>query len=165
MNLREEERLSIFERTNGYCYYCKKQLAYDNYGTIGARGSWELDHKIPRSQGGSDESGNLVAACVGCNRDKSDLSAVSYRRVTKPIRIGRRNNAIRGDVESLAVPLASLTTFGFWRLREWYQDRQRQKALRIPKPLTLRNLPWDAIIPLALVVILLYLIFRAHRTT
>jgi len=165
MNLSAEERIAIFERTDGRCYYCKKQLAYDNYGKIGARGSWEFDHKIPRSQGGSDEPSNLVAACVGCNRDKSDLSAVSYRRMTKPIRIERRNKAIKGDIESLGVPLSSFTIFGFWRLREWHQDRQRQKALRIAKPLTLRDLPWDAIILLALVVIILYLIFRAHRTT
>jgi hypothetical protein len=85
--------------------------------------------------------------------------------MTKPIRIKRRGKAIRGDIESLAVPLSSLTVFGFWRLQEWYQDRQRQKALRIAKPLTLRDLPWDAIFLLTLVVFVFYLIFRAHRTT
>jgi len=165
MNLCEEERLSIFERTQGRCYYCRKKLAYPNYGLLGLRGAWEFDHKIPRSQGGSDESSNLVAACVDCNRDKSDLSAISYRRMTKPIRIERRNRAIRNEIESLAVPIALLTTLGFRRLREWHQDRQRQKAVRIAKPLTLRDLPWDAIVLLALVVIILYLIFRVHRTT
>lgn len=165
MNLSEEEYLGIFQKTEGRCYYCRKQLAYDNYGVVGARGAWELDHKIPRSQGGSDHANNLIAACVGCNRDKSDLTAISYRRMTKPIRIARRNNAIRNDIESLVVPLSSLTLFGFWRLHDWWENRKRQEVLRVSKPFMLRDLPWDAIIPFALVVLIVYLIFRAHRTT
>jgi 5-methylcytosine-specific restriction endonuclease McrA len=31
-----------------------------------------MDHKIPRSRGGTDAEGNLQPACPGCNRKKAD---------------------------------------------------------------------------------------------
>lgn len=165
MNISVEERLGIFEFTQGRCYYCRKQLAYNNYGMVGARGAWELDHKIPRSQGGSDHKSNLIAACVSCNRDKSDLTAISYRRLTKPLRINQRNKAIKNHFEALAVPLATLSLFCVSRLRNWWEDRNKRQTMQIAEPLTIRTVPWDAIIPLAFVVLIFILIFRAHRTT
>ena len=62
----------IFGRTAGRCFYCGKLLSMKNKGYYGGRGAHELDHFIPFSRGGADQPHNLVAACVGCNRAKSD---------------------------------------------------------------------------------------------
>lgn len=162
MNISPEDRLSIFDLAMGGCYYCRKQLAYSNYGIVGARGGWELDHKIPKSQGGSDEPDNLVAACVPCNRDKSDRSAISYRRSTKSFRTERRNAAITGDLRDLAVPLSTMTVFGLWRLREWWAERKEREPRKPAGSFALQDLPWDAIIPLALVVFVIVMVVRSH---
>jgi HNH endonuclease. len=63
----------IFYRTGGRCFYCSKQLCLSNRGWHGGRGAWEADHFIPFSRRGSDQPYNLVAACVRCNRAKSNL--------------------------------------------------------------------------------------------
>ena len=41
------------------------------YGTIGDQG-WEIDHKYPKSKGGSDANSNLRALQTQANRKKSD---------------------------------------------------------------------------------------------
>lgn len=65
---------------HGLCFYCCKQLAFVNYGAVGAKGAWEIDHFIPLAAGGSDERHNLVPACVSCNTKKSDLLPWEYMR-------------------------------------------------------------------------------------
>ena len=67
----EAKREDIFDLTNGECFYCDKKLCYDNRQK-GLRGAWHVDHLIPHSQGGSDDIGNLRAACADCNLSKSD---------------------------------------------------------------------------------------------
>lgn len=32
----------------------EKQLAFDNYGDYDARGSWQVDHNVPKSKGGNE---------------------------------------------------------------------------------------------------------------
>lgn len=51
-------RQAIYSRDNGRCYYC------------GCRQGLTIDHKVPRSGGGSNHSENLVAACKSCNSAK-----------------------------------------------------------------------------------------------
>ncbi len=63
-------REEVFEQSNGNCFYCRKQIVFKNRSS--GRGVWEPDHLIPYSQGGSNNSSNLVAACKDCNRSKSD---------------------------------------------------------------------------------------------
>lgn len=80
-----DERLNqIFDLTDGYCYYCGKQLSWKNYGKVGKRGSWEIDHSNPKSRGGTDHLRNLVPACVACNRAKSDYRGAYYKRQFEP---------------------------------------------------------------------------------
>lgn len=69
----------VYDKTSGYCYYCKKKLAFTNYGKYGQRGSWEIDHSNPKSKGGTDYLRNLVPACTNCNRDKSARRGSSYK--------------------------------------------------------------------------------------
>lgn len=54
-------RFDVFKRDNFTCCYCGKTPP----GT-----TLEVDHVIPVSAGGSDTLGNLVTACVDCNRGK-----------------------------------------------------------------------------------------------
>lgn len=62
----------VYDRTNGGCFYCGKALSFTNYGKVGKRGAWEVDHFISRRSGGAHKLYNWVAACVACNTGKSD---------------------------------------------------------------------------------------------
>jgi len=70
----------IFEKTDGYCRYCGKQLAWSNYGRVGERGAWEVEHSIPISRGGTNYFRNLWPACVDCNAEKGTLTGAEYSR-------------------------------------------------------------------------------------
>jgi len=75
------EKLSlIYERTCGYCHLCGKKLSYRNYGRIGEKGAWEIEHSVPRALGGSDHLNNLYAACIACNRSKGTATSRTVRR-------------------------------------------------------------------------------------
>jgi hypothetical protein len=67
-------RREIFERSGGRCHYCPQVLTLD--------GKWHAEHQMPRALGGTDEPGNLVAACVRCNLAKRDRTALEF--VTDP---------------------------------------------------------------------------------
>jgi hypothetical protein len=49
---------SVFARDGQSCRYC------------GAASDLSIDHVRPRCRGGSDDPGNLVVACMSCNRRK-----------------------------------------------------------------------------------------------
>ena len=51
------------------CVYC---------GAV--EGPLQLDHVVPRSQGGLDGAGNLVVACASCNSRRQDMSLTRYMR-------------------------------------------------------------------------------------
>jgi 5-methylcytosine-specific restriction endonuclease McrA len=51
-----------YKAQKGKCYYCKKRVG-DTY---------EVDHVVPISRGGSDGPENIVIACFACNRAKHD---------------------------------------------------------------------------------------------
>jgi 5-methylcytosine-specific restriction endonuclease McrA len=54
-------RPKILNRTNGYCFYCDKEL--DPF-------DWQIDHVWPYRMGGTHEFVNLVPACKDCNEEK-----------------------------------------------------------------------------------------------
>lgn len=58
-NVWAQLRASTFERDDFTCQYC-----FERGGPL------ECDHVIPLSRGGTNELGNLVTACVDCNRSK-----------------------------------------------------------------------------------------------
>lgn len=72
-------RWQVLERDKFTCQYC---------GRRAPDARLEIDHVLPRSLGGSDDTTNLAAACVDCNRGKRDsLIANSASRVS--VRYGR----------------------------------------------------------------------------
>lgn len=64
----KELRSFIFGRSNGKCVYC------------GAPAQ-EIDHVIPRSNGGSNSTYNLVASCRACNQMKSNLTLKEFGKL------------------------------------------------------------------------------------
>lgn len=63
-------RREIFDRSLGRCHYCNAELQL--------RGSWHVEHMVPRALDGVDHPLNLVAACVPCNLAKSDRTAIEF---------------------------------------------------------------------------------------
>jgi len=68
----------VYDRTEGHCFYCGIQLSLKNYGVVGKRGAWEIDHFIPIRSNGAHQPYNWVAACVSCNTEKADLLPWKY---------------------------------------------------------------------------------------
>ena len=58
----------IFNKTNGRCSYC------------GAKAT-EIDHIIPRANGGTDSTYNLTPSCRSCNEKKSNLSLEDFGKL------------------------------------------------------------------------------------
>lgn len=56
-------RFDVLSRDQFRCVYC-------GVGPQGAR--LQVDHKIPKSKGGTNNIHNLVTACLDCNLGKSD---------------------------------------------------------------------------------------------
>lgn len=50
---------------------------------------WQLDHKIPRSLGGSDDIDNIQATCQPCNQGKWNFSQDQY--IAHCIRVAEAN--------------------------------------------------------------------------
>lgn len=111
----------IYNRTEGRCHLCRKKLSLCNYGLLGRRGAWEIDHSNARTHGGTDHGNNLYAACIVCNRQKGVLSTRAAR-----VRNGfarapyskkqRTRNAITGaTIGSIAIGVL----FPQYRLLSW----------------------------------------------
>lgn len=60
----KEERKIIYDKTEGHCYLCGKFVAFD---------SFEVEHRIPISKGGTNELSNLYPSCHICNTIKQDI--------------------------------------------------------------------------------------------
>lgn len=60
----EKERRIIYRKTHGRCYLCGEFLDFD---------SFEIEHKVPLSKGGTNKLSNLCPACHCCNTIKHDI--------------------------------------------------------------------------------------------
>lgn len=66
-----KRRQKIFDESEGKCHYCGTALTLD--------GRWHIEHKMPRALMGTNEPGNLVAACVACNMKKRDTTDIEFK--------------------------------------------------------------------------------------
>ena len=90
-------RFQILARDNFTCQYC---------GRGAPDVMLEVDHKIPVSEGGTNESDNLITACAACNRGKEGLrqSLLYKAREGKPhlVKVKVANeNTISRQIERL----------------------------------------------------------------
>lgn len=58
-----KERLAVYRKTEGHCYLCGEFVDFD---------SFEMEHSIPVSKGGTNNISNLFCACHRCNTIKHD---------------------------------------------------------------------------------------------
>jgi 5-methylcytosine-specific restriction endonuclease McrA len=70
--LTQARRLRIYARDNFQCYWCRNRLL-----------PLTLDHIFPRSHGGTNDTFNLVTACMQCNRNRGDKPR--YFTVDQPL--------------------------------------------------------------------------------
>ena len=63
-----ELRSFIFSKTNGRCSYCEAEAT-------------EIDHIVPRANGGTDSIYNLTPACRSCNEKKSNLTLKDFGKL------------------------------------------------------------------------------------
>lgn len=64
-------RRRVFVASGGKCHYCNTPLDI--------HGAWHIEHKHPRALLGDNKPSNLVAACVGCNHTKGDMTEQEFR--------------------------------------------------------------------------------------
>ena len=91
-------RFNVFARDKNTCQYCGRRFS---------RSELNLDHVIPRSQGGLSTWENIVCSCLRCNRVKGGR---------RPEEAGMR--LIKKPVQPEWTPF-TLETFTFKRYQEW----------------------------------------------
>ena len=60
-------RARVFAEKGNACTYCGAE-------------AWHIDHRLPKSRGGTDDFDNLVPTCAPCNLDKGDRTVEEWRR-------------------------------------------------------------------------------------
>ena len=106
---------AIFDRTSGRCHICHERVVFKNYGALGARGAWEVEHSNPRARGGTNRLTNLYPACISCNRSKGAMSTryarAAHGKYRAPVSVFRcsmlrRENALLAAVTSAVIAKA-----------------------------------------------------------
>lgn len=62
---KKRQRKAIYLAYGGMCVYCGQILSIQNF---------TLDHKYPKSKGGTRRRSNLVLSCQPCNQEKGSTS-------------------------------------------------------------------------------------------
>ena len=78
MSYSDEIVNAVYDKTGGYCAYCRRKIHFQNYGGGDAVGSWEIDHWTPKARGGTETLSNFVPACILCNRSKQDMTGDEF---------------------------------------------------------------------------------------
>lgn len=107
-----ELRNFIFSRSGGKCVYC------------GAKAE-EIGHVIARSNGGTNSTYNLVAACRSCNEKKSNLTLRAFGKLMgrdyshlEPKKLSKDaaivQSARKYMIKEIAKLVSDTTTYGAW---------------------------------------------------
>ncbi|WP_164021111.1 HNH endonuclease [Pyxidicoccus trucidator] len=105
-------RLNIYARDNDTCQYCGKNLP---------RCDLNLDHVMPRSQGGKTTWENVVCSCVPCNLKKGGRTPeqAEMRLLKKPVR-PRWTPLFRGATRKVTyrewLPFLHLADVSYWNV-------------------------------------------------
>ena len=105
-------RLNIYVRDNDTCQYCLRQLK---------RSDLNLDHVVPRSQGGKTSWDNVVCSCISCNLKKGGrtpaqagmkLARLPVRPKWTPVFRG----AVRTDTYREWLPFIGMAEASYWHV-------------------------------------------------
>jgi 5-methylcytosine-specific restriction endonuclease McrA len=105
-------RLNIYARDRDTCQYCGRQLP---------RSELNLDHVVPRAQGGRTSWENVVCSCVPCNLKKGGRTPdqAGLKLLTRPSR-PRWTPFFRGPVRRTTyrewLPFLSLADASYWNV-------------------------------------------------
>ena len=105
-------RLNIYARDHDTCQYCGKTLP---------RAELNLDHVLPRSQGGKTSWENVVCSCVPCNLRKGGRTPeqARMRLLKKPVR-PRWTPLFRGAAKRVTyrewLPFLTLADASYWNV-------------------------------------------------
>jgi len=105
-------RLNIYARDRDTCQYCGRQLP---------RSELNLDHVVPRAQGGKTSWENVVCSCVPCNLQKGGRTPdqAGMKLLNKPTR-PRWTPFFRGPVRRTTykewLPFLSLADASYWNV-------------------------------------------------
>ena len=79
MGLNKKLRLEVWNKTNGFCWYCVKELVFD-FGEFGSScnstDKFSVDHIKPDK---NNKLENLVPCCRGCNSAKGTKTVEEFR--------------------------------------------------------------------------------------
>ena len=105
-------RLNIYARDGDICQYCGRKLA---------RNELNLDHVIPRSQGGKTSWENVVCSCVPCNLRKGGRTPdqAHMTLLKRPLR-PRWTPFFRGSARRVTyrewLPFLTLAEASYWNV-------------------------------------------------
>lgn len=85
-------RFVIYLRDNFKCFYCGKSSFKDNK-------ELNLEHILPKIQGGKDIANNLVTSCIRCNSEKSTIliNDTLLKEMQEEIRYRNKINDIHNE--------------------------------------------------------------------
>lgn len=77
------DREAIWKKFGGRCAYCGRKIEFKNM---------QVDHKVPKANGGADDFSNLMPSCRTCNHYKRAESLEYFRKAisTIPQKLGER---------------------------------------------------------------------------
>lgn len=105
-------RLNIYARDQDTCQYCGRQLP---------RSELNLDHVVPRSQGGKTSWENVVCSCVECNLRKGGRTPeqAGMKLLKKPVR-SKWTPFFRGAAKRTTyrewLPFLTLADASYWNV-------------------------------------------------
>ena len=115
MAVAKRVRFEVFKRDDFRCQYCGRQTP----SVI-----LQIDHIVPRSQGGADEINNLVTSCTDCNLGKSNIPLWKKRGIDDRVK----------EIELLRERQEQI---------EWYEQVKRQLKAEEDASLDQLNQLWS----------------------
>lgn len=126
--IKSKDRAAVLHKANGRCQMCGRTVAGDDI-------KLQVDHKIPRNWGGTDDIDNLWALCELCNGGKRDFFATFNDEQMKLIMT--KNSVYERIAETLRLHIGKPTPS--WLLEfvanadDWQEDWQKRlRELRYP---------------------------------
>jgi hypothetical protein len=158
----ENKRVAVFEKSDGECGYCEKELSFGNRSRQG-RGAWEVEHRVPRAKGGTDHLNNLVAACWPCNVTKGVGSARTHAQSVVAEKAARTSRRLWATAGKALIPAIVVGGAAYAYLR-WTGPSEDEKQVMTPEE---KNQFWwkMLLIPVGVGVATLALIVFVNEAT